>query len=92
MVQALPTENISDTTIYLVPSGESAEGNIYTEWIHVSGTWELLGSMSSTVDLSDYYTKEETDVLIQEAKTYADGITYEITVNYQTGNLEYTRS
>ena len=42
VVDALPTENISETTIYLVPS-KSNEGDMYKEYIYKNGKWELLG-------------------------------------------------
>lgn len=51
VVLSLPTENISDTTIYLVTTGEESE-NLYTEYIHVNGRWEKLGTQ--TIDLSGY--------------------------------------
>lgn len=58
VVDTLPTENISDTTLYLVPA--SGQGpDVYTEYIHVGDQWEQLGVQ--TVDLSDYYTKTEAD-------------------------------
>lgn len=43
VVTTLPTENISDTTVYLVPSNEDEE-NLYTEYINVNGLWEILGA------------------------------------------------
>lgn len=53
VVYNLPTENISETTVYLVPGG--AEDNLYTEFIYVSGAWEILGSQR--VDLTGYATQ-----------------------------------
>lgn len=61
VVDELPTEGISTTTIYLLRTGEEGS-NIYTEYIYVDGAWEQLGTQR--IDLSDYYTKEETDALI----------------------------
>lgn len=55
VVNVLPTENISTSTIYLVPSTTPGEENIYDEYIYVNGDWEHIGSTS--VDLSDYVTK-----------------------------------
>ncbi len=55
VVNALPTENISTSTIYLIPSTTPGEENIYDEYIYVNGNWEHIGS--TTVDLSDYVTK-----------------------------------
>lgn len=51
-VDALPTENIKTSAIYLVPSDQSEENNIYTEYIYIDGQWEIIGDTS--VDLSQY--------------------------------------
>ena len=56
VVYVLPTENISDTTIYLVPGG--ADGDLYVEYIYVNGTWEILGAQR--VDLTGYATQSWT--------------------------------
>ena len=57
-VNALPTENIELDAIYLVPSEEPEEQNIFYEYVYVNGNWEKTGGGAS-VDLSDYATKEE---------------------------------
>ena len=62
VVSALPTEDISPTTVYLLTSQTQENGNLYTEYLYVGHSWELLGSQ--TVDLSGYYTKEQIDNLI----------------------------
>ena len=64
IVQELPQTG-SDDTIYLVPlaSPESQENN-YAEYIYINGNWELLGKIGIHVDLSDYYTKQETNALL----------------------------
>lgn len=64
VVQELPTEDISDTTIYLVPAEDPEVGNYYEEYIHVNNTWELVGT--TAVDLSAYYTKLEVDGLLAD--------------------------
>lgn len=61
VVQTLPTENISLSSIYLVPSS-SDEEDIYKEYIYTNNRWELLGIQK--VDLSDYYKKNEVDNLL----------------------------
>ncbi len=50
----LPTENIDDSAIYMVPAGTTTEGNTYEEYIYVNGQWESLGSANVNVDLTDY--------------------------------------
>ena len=58
VVQTLPVTDIDTHTIYLVPkTGET--GDIYDEYLYINNNWEHVGSTS--VDLSDYYTKEEID-------------------------------
>lgn len=61
VVQTLPTENISLSSIYLVTSA-SDEEDIYKEYIYTNNRWELLGIQK--VDLSDYYKKNEVDNLL----------------------------
>ncbi len=62
VVNALPTTDISPTTVYLLTSQTQENGNLYTEYLHVGNAWELLGSQ--TVDLSGYYTAAQIDSLI----------------------------
>ena len=70
VVQELPTEDISDTTIYLVPAEDPEVGNYYEEYIHVNNTWELVGT--TAVDLSAYYTKLEVDGLLATKASVAE--------------------
>ena len=56
VVQTLPTSNISQTTIYLVPKSTAQTNNTYDEYINTTGTtagWELIGS--TEIDLSNYW-------------------------------------
>ena len=55
VVQTLPTQGISDTTVYLVPSSSGETQNLYDEYIHTTGGWEKLGTQ--TVDLTGYATE-----------------------------------
>lgn len=67
VVDALPTFDISTTTFYLVPKETAQEKNIYDEYINTNGTesgWELIGAVSTSVDLSEYYKKTEVDTLL----------------------------
>ena len=99
IVDSLPTTEISPTTIYFLrrnkPSGTTQyESDVYDEYIYVGGTWELIGN--TYVDLSDYYTKSETDdeidskVAIEtQARTLAD-TTLLNNINDVQGNLNTT--
>ena len=55
VVQTLPTEDISTTTIYLVPKTTAGTNDAYDEYIYVSNAWEHIGS--TDIDLSGYQTK-----------------------------------
>lgn len=70
VVQVLPTASASTMNkIYLVPAPESEDKNIKEEYITIlsNGTysWEMLGTTS--IDLSNYYTKGQTDSAITAA-------------------------
>ena len=62
VVQALPSQDISPTTVYLLTVQSGQQGNMYDEYIHVGNSWELLGTQ--TVDLSGYYTSAQVDALL----------------------------
>ena len=62
VVQALPSQNISPTTVYLLTVQSGQQGNMYDEYIYVGNTWEKLGTQ--TIDLSGYYTAAEVDALL----------------------------
>lgn len=64
IVTTLPTENIQEKTIYLVPNTESKENNVYDEYIYVNNAWEIIGN--TAVDLTDYYTKTEVNNLLDD--------------------------
>lgn len=63
IVDALPSSG-QKMVLYLVPKTSAGGDDIYDEyiWIESTSTFELVGS--TTVDLSDYYTKTETDELL----------------------------
>lgn len=76
VVDTLPEVGDTDT-IYLVPKDNPTEQNLYEEWIYILPQgWEHIGDTS--VDLTDYYTKEETDEKLnnkQDTLTAGDNIT-----------------
>ena len=83
VVAELPTENISETTVYLVNHGHG-DRDIYDEWIYVNSTWEKIGN--TDVDLTAYL-KSADAVKTYLTKTDA-GTTYatkqEVEANYVT--------
>ena len=67
IVNTLPTVDISQHTIYLVPKTTAGTNNVYDEYINTDGTssgWELIGS--TEVDLSNYYTQTQVDTLLAD--------------------------
>jgi hypothetical protein len=69
VVQTLPTTDISTSTIYLVPKTPSTNDN-YDEYIYVNNNWEHIGS--TEIDLSNYYTKTQTDSLLNDKADTSD--------------------
>ena len=94
IVVNLPTENIKEDTIYLVPITPDIEGNNYAEYIYVNGSWELLGKIGVQVDLTDYvknidYASSSTGGVIKSGyyglQVYGNsGKVYCDTYNYDT--------
>ena len=59
IVKELPTTDISTTTIYLINVSGT---NNYNQWMYINNAWANIGSTS--VDLTNYYTKGQTDTLL----------------------------
>lgn len=74
IVQTLPAQgSISTTTMYLVPKQTAGTQNVYDEYINPTGLtadWEKIGD--TEIDLSNYYTKTETDTLLDDKADTAD--------------------
>ena len=62
IVQALPTTDIDNHTIYFVPKNPAQTDNIYDEYMYINNAWELIGT--TQVDLSNFYSKSEVDTLL----------------------------
>lgn len=67
IVEALPATGEANI-IYMVSRAEAEEQNVYDEYMYINNAWEKIGS--TEVDLSDYYTKEETDELINSKSRF----------------------
>lgn len=60
-------------TIYLVPlETPDLQENNYAEYIWVNNSWELLGKIGVHVDLTNYYTKQETNSLLDNKQSKID--------------------
>ena len=64
VVNSLPIEEISTTTVYLLPNNSGETSNLYDEYIYTT-QWEKLGTQ--TVDLSNYPTTNEMNAAIDAA-------------------------
>lgn len=82
VVQALPSTGDTQT-IYLVPNSGSAP-NIYDEYIYVNNAWEKIGT--TDVDLSNYYTKTETNTLLN-AKADTSALASKLDTNQGSANV-----
>lgn len=84
-VNELP-ETGENKHIYLVPAKNSADKNFYTEWIWVNGAWEYIGS--TDINLSDYYTKTQTDEKLSKyALKHFEGTRAEFDEALEAGNI-----
>ena len=68
VVSALPTQDISTTTIYFV--GPAAGTNTYDEYIYTNNAWAKIGDTS--IDLSQYVTSSYLTTLLQSYYTKAE--------------------
>ncbi len=82
-VATLPTTGLPKTIYiitstqkrYIYASGQWAEissDNRYTEYVYVNNAWEELGEVGIQVDLSNYYTKQETNTLLNGKANTSD--------------------
>ena len=55
IVQSLPTQDISTSTIYLLANSGTAP-NIYDEYIYINNAWEKIGT--TAIDLTNYWTSQ----------------------------------
>ena len=62
IVTKLPSEDISENTIYLIEV-ESQE-NVYMQYMYINGSFAALGT--TAIDLSNVYTKGEVDKKLEE--------------------------
>ena len=91
VVTALPTSDISTTTVYLLKSGAETD-NLYTEYIYVNGAWEYLGKQ--TVDLSGYALKTEIPTKLSVLTNDAGFITKAVSnlTNYYLKSETYSKN
>ena len=83
VVTDLPTENISESTIYL-KAHEHGTGDSYDEYIYTAGKWEKIGN--TDIDLSGYLKSDDaaTTYLTKENATTTYATKQEVASNYVT--------
>lgn len=86
VVTELP-ETGEANVIYLVPKQDEDENNIFDEYLYINDEWELIGS--TAIDLSDYYTKSETQQLIN-ASVYKGQEIVTIEQYVGSGNIDFS--
>ena len=69
-VTELPTTDISESTIYLLP--HSGSNTQWDEYVYRDGAWVIIGT--STIDLSAIYQTKTDNTLLTIAKTIVGGI------------------
>jgi hypothetical protein len=62
IVTELPSENISESTIYLIEVEN--QKNVYMQYMYINGSFAALGT--TAIDLSNVYTKGEVDKKLEE--------------------------
>ena len=98
IVDALPTENISDHILYLVPASDGITNNGYLEYIYINNAWECVGStvidFSMIGDLTQLTTEDKTTLVaaINEVFTKSETAIDETKtyVNEQINNINKT--
>ena len=86
VVNELPTNNIDESAIYLLPSDSSAEENTFDEYIYVDGTWEKIGSAGVAVNLDDYVKEPITANRLDSVLTRAYGKSENVWSTVDAGN------
>lgn len=67
VVQELPTNNISATTVYLLKSSDET-GNLYTEYIYVNNNWEKLGAQLLDLSILNGGKTDYGEIIVTESE------------------------
>ena len=74
-------------TLYLIPEENPSENNGYTEYTVIEGPssgefhWEVLGTNSVSINLDDYYTKDQTNEMLSNKVDYYNSINIKLAHN-----------
>ena len=79
IMDSLPTENINEHTLYLVPASDGISSNGYLEYIYINGGWECVGStvidFSMIGDVSQLTTEDKTTLVAAINEVFAKSAT-----------------
>ena len=94
IVNELPTEDISESAMYLVPLSPGSENNEFAEYIYVDGHWEYIGSASVEVNVDDFVKKDDYATtqkagLVQIINGYGLGVSGGIVFGFPIPKEEY---
>lgn len=95
IVTSLPTSDINEHTLYLVPASDGVDSNGYLEYLYIDGKWECVGStvvdFSMIGNVEDLSTEDKTTLVaaINEVLTTATTTNAE-TKNYVNTKIEET--
>lgn len=100
-VEQLPSTG-NPNTIYIVSSTnkryvyesnqwiEITSDNKYAEYLYINNEWEQIGGITVDIDLSDYYTKTETNTLLNDKVGFTDYATDNKSGVFKRSNSYYT--
>lgn len=75
IVDALPTTDINEHTLYLVPASDGITKNGYVEYIRINGDWECVGStvidFSMIGDVTQLTTEDKTTLVAAINEVFA---------------------
>lgn len=95
IVTSLPTSNINEHTLYLVPALDGVDSNGYLEYLYIDGKWECVGStvvdFSMIGDVEDLSTEDKTTLVAAINEVLATATTANTeTKNYINTKIEET--
>lgn len=85
IVTELPSENISESTIYLIEVEN--QKNVYMQYMYINGSFATLGT--TAIDLSNVYTKDEVDKKLEEKADKTEIPTIPTLISYFTNDKGY---
>lgn len=97
IVDALPTTDINEHTLYLVPASDGITNNGYVEYVRINGKWECVGStvidFSMIGDVTQLTTEDKTTLVaaINEiVENYVSNTALNTAVNNMMQNIADT--